>query len=129
MADQIENPDADGQDLAEVFDETNITPDGEDIATPDQQRDVFDATTALDDADEDDTRAAEDDFDPDEVDESELDEIMASGEDLDEPRSFSGYDADRVQDGALQPADLESSNLSDEDLEEIGYDPDAASPT
>ena len=127
MADQ--NPDADGQDLAEVFDETNITPDGEDIATPDLQRDVFDATAAEDDADEDEARAAEDDFDPDEIDEPELDEIMASGEDLDEPRSFSGYDADRVQDESLQPADLESSSLSDEDLEEIGYDPDGIPPT
>jgi len=39
-----------GQDLAEVFDEENITEDGYDIVASDMQRDVFDATSVDEDA-------------------------------------------------------------------------------
>jgi hypothetical protein len=114
--------DADSQDLAEVFDETNITPDGEDIAPGDLQRDVFDVTAAEDDGDEDDARAAPestgDEFDPDTLDEAEYEEIVLAEEDLDEPRSFGGNDADRVSDEDDGPEDFESESSDvDEALE------------
>ena len=46
----------DEQDLAEVFDETNITEDGDDIAHPDMAPNVFDVTRDDEDADEDEER-------------------------------------------------------------------------
>ena len=122
MAGPDEPDEADGQDLAEVFDETNITEDGEDIATSDMQRDVLDVTAAEDDADLDGALAAEDDFDPDAMDEAEYEEVVRGEEDLDEPRSFAGDDADRVIEGGPQPADLESDGLDDDDLDGPGYD-------
>jgi len=108
-----------GQDLAEVFDEENITEDGYDIATSDMQRDVFDATSVDEDANE--ALEPDDDFDPDEADEAELEEIVMSDEDLDEPRSFKRDDADLVSDDDLRPADLEADSL-DDDLDALGYD-------
>ena len=42
----------DEQDLAEVFDETNITEDGDDIAHPDMAPNVFDVTRDDEDADD-----------------------------------------------------------------------------
>jgi len=115
MAYPDEPENADGQDLAEVFDETNITEDGEDIATSDMQRDVFDVTAAEDDGDEDDARALDDDFDPDALDEAEYEEIVQAEEDLDEPRSFRGDDADRVSDEDGGPEDFESESRDDEE--------------
>jgi hypothetical protein len=117
------NPDPDdveGQDLAEVFDETNITRDGDDIATSDQQRDVFDVVTAQDDADPDEALAAADDFDPDTLDEAEYEQIVLADEDLDQPRTFAGDDSERVRDGDLSPADLESDALDDDELADLG---------
>jgi hypothetical protein len=117
---------ADGQDLAEVFDETNITEDGEDIATSDMQRDLLDVTAADDDADADDTMAADaDDFDPDALDEAEYEEIVQREEDLDEPRSFAGDDANRVLDEGESPADLEA---SDRDGAGLGDEDDTGAP-
>jgi hypothetical protein len=109
----------DAQDLAEVFDEENITPDGRDIATPDRQRDVYDMTSAAEDADG--ALAPDDDFDPDAADEAELEQIVMAEEDLDEPRSFTRDPADLVADEALSPADLEADDVSDADLEALGY--------
>jgi hypothetical protein len=97
--------DADGQDLAEVFDEENITEDGRDIATSDMQRDVYDVTAAPEDAT--DALAPEDDFDPDALDEAEREQVLFADEDLDEPRSFAADDAARVANDDLQPEDLE----------------------
>jgi hypothetical protein len=111
---------SDGQDLAEVFDEENITEDGYDIATSDMQRDLFDATSVAEDANE--ALEPADDFDPDAADEAELEEIVMAEEDLDEPRSFARDDADLVSDDDLQPADLEAESLDEEDLEALGYD-------
>ena len=85
---------SDSQDLAEVFDEENITADGRDIATSDMERDVFDVTSVDEDATE--ALEPEDDFDPDAADEAELEEILLADEDLDEPRSFGRDDADLV---------------------------------
>ncbi|HZZ35277.1 MAG TPA: primosomal protein [Caulobacteraceae bacterium] len=112
--------DADPQDLAETFDETNITPDGEDIATPDVARDVYDATRAEDDSDLDETR--DEDFDPDQADEAELEEMLGADEGIDEPRSFRGDNADRVDSEDPQPEDYESEALADEELAKLGYD-------
>ncbi len=118
-----EPDEADGQDLAEVFDETNITEDGGDIATSDMQRDVFDVTAAEDDADEDDARAAPestgDAFDPDSLDEAEYEEVVQADEDLDAPRSYAADESARVSDEDPGPADFESEEPGDggEDLD------------
>jgi hypothetical protein len=119
MPDPDETDNASGQDLAETFDEENITPDGRDIATSDTQRDVYDMTRAPEDADE--ALAPEDDFDPDEADEAELEEIVMADEDLDQPRTFARDDADLVAEGDLSPADLEAESLAEDDLEALGY--------
>jgi hypothetical protein len=105
----------DGQDLAEIFDETNITPDGEDIATSDLQPNLFDATSADEDAD--DGLAPDDDFDPDALDEAEYEEVVLAEEDLDEPRSFARSDADLVTDDDEQPEDLEAGEAAEDATE------------
>ena len=70
--------DADDQDQAETFDETNITDDGGDIAHPDMERDVLDVTHAEEDDEDDDfdDEAADEDFDPDEADDAEIDSML-----------------------------------------------------
>jgi hypothetical protein len=87
--------DADAQDQAEVFDETNITRDGDDIAHPDMARDVYDVTAADGDADDEDEDDV-DDFDPDAVDEAELEMMLESDDGVDGPRAPEPDDADRV---------------------------------
>jgi hypothetical protein len=115
----------DGQDLAEVFDEENITNDGRDIATSDMQRDVFDVTSVEEDANE--ALEPEDDFDPDEADEAELEEILMVDEDLDRPRHSPRDRTDLVSDQDLTPADMESEDLFSELMEELDEaDDDAA---
>jgi hypothetical protein len=123
MADPREPDEADGQDLAEVFDEENITPDGRDIATSDMEPDVYDATSSDEDADIDDAHAPDDDFDPDAMDEAEYEAVVQGEEDLDEPRSFARSDADRVSDEDLQPDDLEPDGA---DVEELDFGGDEA---
>jgi hypothetical protein len=95
-----------GQDQAEVFDEANITPDGRNIATSDMQRDLFDATSVDEDADE--ALEPADDFDPDAMDEAEYEEVVLADEDLDEPRSFASDHPDRLADDDEQPDDYEA---------------------
>jgi hypothetical protein len=114
----LENDEPDAQDLAEVFDEENITEDGRDIATSDMQRDVYDVTR--DDGDAIEAREPDDDFDPDQADEAELEEIVMADEDLDEPRSFARDGADRVSDEDISPADLEAGGSSEDDGEDLG---------
>jgi hypothetical protein len=123
MPDPIDPTDLEGQDLAEVFDEENITPDGRDIATSDLQRDVYDVTSA--DGDATDALADDDDFDPDAADEAELEEIVMAEEDLDEPRSFAGDGAERIAGDDLQPADFEASD-PDAEIEALSDDPEEA---
>jgi hypothetical protein len=101
-----EDTEPDGQDLAEVFDEENITEDGRDIATSDLQPDVYDLTSAPEDARE--ALAPQDDFDPDAADEAELEEIVMADEDLDEPRSFARDPAALVSDEHVSAADLQA---------------------
>jgi len=118
-----EDSEPDGQDLAEVFDEENITEDGRDIATSDLQRDVYDLTSAPEDATE--ALEPQDDFDPDAADEAELEEIVMADEDLDAPRGFTRDNADLVSDEDVSTADLEAGeaagrgpNAVDEALDE-----------
>jgi len=115
---------ADPQDQAETFDETNLTRDGEDIAHPDMARDVADYTAAPEDSDED--EAADEDFDADDVDEAQIDLMLERDDGVDEPRSFAADDADRVASDDVTAADFESSRVSDEDLEDLGYVEDPA---
>jgi hypothetical protein len=84
MATDLEQ-DADDQDQAETFDETHITEDGEDIAHLDMARNVYDVTTAEGDGDDDDM-ADEDaeDFDPDALDESELESLLEEDDGVDD---------------------------------------------
>ena len=117
-----DNADFDDQSPAETFDEENITEDGRDIATSDLQRDVFDATSAPEDATE--ALEPEDDFDPDAADEAELKEITLADEDLDEPRSFERDDENLVAADDARPADFEAESLADDDLDALGYDGD-----
>lgn len=105
------NDGADAQDQAEVFDETNTTRDGDDIAHPDMARDVFDVTREDEDSDPLDAGGA--DFDPDLADEAELELEL----DLDD-----GVDEPRVLADDATPADYEADDLSDEDLHKLGYD-------
>jgi hypothetical protein len=108
-----------GQDLAEVFDEDNITPNGRDIATSDLEPGVYDVTSSDEDADE--TLTPQDDFDPDAADEAELEEIVMVEEDLDQPRSFAADDADLVADEDLSPADFEAAPLTFEEIDAAGH--------
>jgi hypothetical protein len=114
-----EDPQPDDQDVAETFDEENITPDGRDIATSDMQRDVFDVTSAPQDA-----RAAltpDDDWDPDSADEAEQEEVVRVEEDLDRARPITRDGADLVENDG-ETADFESNSLADDDIEALGYD-------
>jgi hypothetical protein len=114
----LENDEPDAQDLAEVFDEENITEDGRDIATSDMQRDVYDVTRDVGDAIE--AREPDDDFDPDQADEAELEEIVMAEEDLDEPRSFARDDADLVSEDDISTADMEAGSLTTDEDEDLG---------
>ena len=96
--------DADSQDLAEVFDETNITEDGFDIADPDMARDVYDVTTAEDDEDEDQPED-QDDFDPDQLDEAEREQMLEEDDGVDTPRVLPPDEADLVLAGGPTPED------------------------
>jgi hypothetical protein len=110
----------DGQDMAETFDEENITEDGRDIVASDMQRDVFDATSVEEDASE--ALEPEDDWDPDEADEAELEQVVLADEDLDEPRVFARDDADLVQQDDDGPATMESEDLTDAAARSQGYE-------
>jgi hypothetical protein len=110
---------ADEQDTAEIFDEENITEDGVDIAHPDMERDVYDVTTAEDDADDDEFGDDnDDDFDPDEVDETELETMLEEDDGIDSPRSLSRDDADLVTATDESPADFQGGGDAVEDDDE-----------
>ncbi len=87
--------DADSQDLAEVFDETNTTADGYDIAHPDVAPDVYDVTRAEDDDDEDEP-ADPDRFDPDDIEEGERERMLEEDDGIDETGVTAPGDADLV---------------------------------
>ncbi|MEO8812275.1 MAG: primosomal protein [Caulobacteraceae bacterium] len=98
--------DADDQEMAETFDETNITRDGEDIAHPDMARDVYDVTRALGD-DDDEEAENDDDFDPDTADDADLDLLLGADDGIDEPDAPTRDDADLVTTDDDNPADFE----------------------
>jgi hypothetical protein len=122
MPDLEDNEEFDGQDLAETFDEVNITPDGEDIATSDMESDVFDVTSAPEDADLDDVLQPEDEADPDQMDEVEYEEVVMGEEDLDQPDTPKPDNAARVPDDDPEPRDFETEGLSQRDIAALGYD-------
>lgn len=141
----------DAQDAAEVFDETNLTEDGEDIANFDEIVDVYDATTRLGDSrdiaamDEDEfDESVVDDEDAEEDEDEEADDRLrddledAPEDDLDldtrdeddgvtrlagdEVDLESVGDLDLVTDPVDDDADkYESNRLSDEELHALGY--------
>ena len=115
-----DRPDFDDQSPAETFDEENITKDGRDIATSDMQRDLFDATSVPEDADE--ALEPEDNWDPDSADEAEVEQVVRADEDLDEPRTFARDDDNLVEADDPRPADFEAETLADDDLEVLGYE-------
>jgi hypothetical protein len=120
---------AEGQDLAEVFDEENITPDGRDIATSDMEPDVFDVTRVAEDADA--ALAPQDDFDPDTLDEAEWEEIVLADEDPDGRRTRRRDLAALVLDEGDEEAEtapMEPEDLSDADIEALGYAREEAPP-
>ena len=141
---------ADDQDGAETFDETNLTEDGLDLANFDELPDLFDATQARGDA-EDDPALDAADFDPEgvDLDEAEEDEtrndyavdIGAAGvadqrnreEDAVTAGSVEGLDqvrdADSVEGGEDDFTNYQSRQLSDADLFALGYAADAVDPT
>ena len=103
---------ADDQDLAEVFDETNTTKDGYDIADPDMAPDVYDVTATDEDTDED-QDGDPDDFDPDEVDEAERERMLEEDDGVDEPRVSPRDEADLV------PADGDTPEETAEKLDDL----------
>ena len=107
---------ADEQDVAEIFDEENITEDGVDIAHPDMERDVYDVTTAEDDADDDEFGDEDDDdFDPDDVDEAELETMLEEDDGIDSARELGRDDEDLVTATDESPADFQGGDDAEED--------------
>jgi len=147
MAPDLDQPDTDfeEQDLAEAFDEDATAGDDRlrERPTFDELPDVYDATTAVGDADDDDALIGEDmdddeiiaaerdadeaDFEDDDLRTRDGEHLRLSGVDDDEETSenevelrfvgdLEGVDSDR-----LATRDLESDELSDEDLEDLDY--------
>jgi hypothetical protein len=110
----------DSQDLAEVFDETHTTEDGEDIANPDMAPNVYDVT--YEDGDADDSEAADEDFDPDLATDDELDELLDRDDGVDDDEPVGPDDEDRVTTDDEEASDYETDELSDAELERSGYE-------
>ena len=138
----IELPDE--QDQSEVFDETHIDDEGDGNILPDEAELVFDVTQMAGDADEE-------EFDEDDID---LDENLGSAGIEAEADALLGIDTQRLNkidgesDGLQGPDEVElvysglmedargaqasaahweARKLSDDDIAELGYGPDAAS--
>jgi hypothetical protein len=141
--------DWDDQDQSEVFDEDNQNLDSaggrhNDMRTFEEMPDVIDVTSAVGDDDDDDALIAEE-LDDDEIIELEADEALADFEDDDlagrlpeelyeeDVPGVSRADSDEVElvyEGDLddhsvregkRAAAMESRNLADDDLEDLGY--------
>jgi hypothetical protein len=112
--------DADDQDQAETFDETHITEDGEDIARPDVMRNVFDVTSAEDDADDGDLEDQDpDDFDPDALDETEREVLLEEDDGVDDDDGPITRDqGDVVAEDDDSPATYQGVDLEDADPDE-----------
>jgi hypothetical protein len=141
----FEIDDADAQDLAEVFDETHLNEDKDEFATLDEADDVFDSTEAEGDAD-DDQALDEADFnleavDDDAIENDELedqpdlfqpednglegDDEAAAVEERLSADDIEGLDqvgdADLVEGGEDDFTNFQSRNLSDEEIDKLGY--------
>jgi hypothetical protein len=120
--------DADDQDQAETFDETHLTEDGEDIARLDMMRNVYDVTSAEDDADDDELADEDpDDFDPDALDETERESLFQDDDGIDDDDGPVTRDqGDLVSVDDARPSDFEgeaqSTGPDDEDLDETAGD-------
>jgi hypothetical protein len=142
----------DPQDRAETADETHLNEDADEFTTLEEAPNAYDATAADDDdvelapldesqfddadADDDDTDANDelddtpDEFQPEvewaEAREKEGDEAEASAEDALDGDEIEGLDqvrdADSVEGGEDDFTNFQSRNLSDEQLDELGYD-------
>ncbi len=150
MANTPDAAELDPQDLAEVFDETNVNDEAE-FATADETLDVYDFTSALGDARDDVARDASD-VDPDtledeevetdedvddrldddledEKDNEDIDEEDLDAEDgvielgRDEAAVETVADVDQLSGGddGDQSDEAESDELSEDDLTELGY--------
>ncbi len=142
--------DADPQDSAETFDEDTLDPDEErgEMRTFEELPDLLDVTQADGDRDEDEALALDaDEFDEDAIDDNDTEEdrelnFRAATEeredDLDGLGPEDGYnedrlsardvegldqvgDADSVEGGEDDVTDFQATNLSDADLESMGY--------
>lgn len=135
----------DEQDGAEAFDETNLDDHEElnEMRTFEELPDLFDATQAQGDRDEDEALALDaDEFDENEFDdesleeddelnyragaeEDEREEARARDEDGIDPDSIDGLeevaDADLVSGGEDDFTNFQAKGLSDEDLQRMGY--------
>ena len=98
--------DSDSQDMAEIFDETNTTEDGVDIAHPDMASPLYDVTTAEDDAD-DDQPTDQDEYDVEELDESERELMFEEDDGIDTTRPAPRDPMDLISDETDSPADLQ----------------------
>jgi hypothetical protein len=140
----------DPQDRAETSDETHLNEDADEFTTLEEAPNAYDATAADDDdealaaldasefdGDDDDDTDANDELDdtPDEfqrevewaeASEESGDEAEASAEDALQGDEIEGLDevrdADAVEGGEDDFTNFQSRNLSDEQLDELGYD-------
>ena len=111
--------DPDSQDLAEVFDEENLTRDGFDIANPDMAPDVFDVTSTEDDA-EDYGAVDAADLDVDDIDEGERELMLEEDDGIDSDRPEPIDEADLVTAEDELPSDYQGSqeDFESEDTDE-----------
>ena len=146
----VDTPDIEGQDVAEAFDEDNTNDDlarsgGEDAEQFEDIPDVYDVTTRVGDADDDEAEIGED-LDDDEIvdgarddddDDADAAEDPSDENDLgpDDPDRLDGIDKEKpdeveltyagdlsdVKDAGGSAAELESESLSDDDLEDLDY--------
>ncbi len=141
-------PETDAQDVAETFDEDNTNLDtrrlmgGPDAEQAEDLPDVYDATRANGDADEDESEIG-DDMDDDEIvaasDDSDTDDDDAQNRAAYSDRTLDGGrrrgrdevelayagDLTNVSAGGASTADMESETLDDDDLKELHYQEDA----
>ena len=129
---QFDASDDEAQDRAETLDETNLTEDGEDIANFDEIPDVYDATSAIGDADDeididdpDNLGLDDDEFDSiDEDSESEVRDDEGSDIDL-EPLAAHNRTSDNPESNIMseQPRSFEPKATPDDDEEKPAVPP------
>ncbi len=171
MSERFDSDDFDPQDQAEVFDESMTAGGegdsplggdspldiGEDMRTPEELPDVEDLTQLIGDRDDDEGLALDsDEFDPEAVDDGDLEEdneldyraateeheddldgLGLDGEGFNDHRIMKSEiegldevrDADEAEGGEDDFTDFQSRSVSDEDLKEMGYSEDRGGET